>query len=241
MRRLNRADLLIYTGLELEVGWLPLLIRGARNPAVAVGAMGHLNAATADLPILEKPEGPVDRSMGDVHPEGNPHYLLDPRNGPRVAGLIAGRLARLDPDNASVYADHLESYTAELGSRIALWERRTEHLRGRAIVTYHAQWEYLMHWLGIDIVESVETKPGIPASPRHVASLVSRMRKEDIGILVCANYLDPRAAQQVAVRAGAVHLVLPVSPGGEVDTDDYIDLFEHLITRLVESFGDRAP
>lgn len=232
MRHLNRARLLIYTGLELEVGWLPLLIRGARNPRVVVGADGHLDASTAGIDILDIPTGNVDRSMGDVHPEGNPHYLLNPRHGLRVGRLIRDRLSLLDPANAAAYSAGYDAFADRLAADTGRWERQADHLRGQPIVTYHQQWEYLADWLGLDIIGRIEAKPGIPPSPRHIVSLKKRVASHNVKALISASYLDPRASEAFAEQTGLVHLVFPVAPGAE-GQKQYRDLFDHIVTRLV--------
>lgn len=234
MRDLNRADLLVYNGLELEVGWLPLVLRGARNPRVAVGASGHLNAS-ADVTPLEVPRGGVDRSMGDVHPDGNPHYLLDPRNGRIVAESIAGRLAELDPDREEEYAANLKRFTERLDHRIEQWENQAAGIRGLKIVAYHNLWPYLREWLGIDIIDHVEDKPGIPPSPRHTSDLIARMKAEGIGIVICASYGDVKAASRVAEQAEARLVEVPAAVGGMQGVDTYLDLFDTIVSRLVEA------
>jgi zinc/manganese transport system substrate-binding protein len=236
MRMLNRADLLIYIGLELEVGWLPLLIQGARNPRVVLGAAGHLDASEG-IQVLEVPSGQVDRSMGDVHPEGNPHYMLDPRNGLVVAETISALLEALAPEDHEVFASNTERYKRDLEGRIRGWEARAEGLSGLRVVTYHKQWEYLTHWLGLEIVDQVEDKPGIPPSPRHIASLVRRMKSEGIRVVICSNTVDPKPAGHLAERAGAQLLVLPTSVGGGPGTKTYADLFDTIVSQIVSAFS----
>ncbi|MDP6775250.1 MAG: metal ABC transporter substrate-binding protein [Candidatus Latescibacteria bacterium] len=231
MRTLNRADLLLYTGLELEVAWLPLLIQGARNPKVVLGADGHLDASEG-VPVLEVPTGQVDRSMGDIHPEGNPHYMLNPRNGLIVAETITERLEALFPRDAELFRGNLVTFREFLTRKIEAWEARIAGLRGRQIVTYHTQWEYLADWLGLAIAEHVEDKPGIPPSPRHIASLVERMKSDSIEILVCSATADVKRATKVAERTGARLVVLPISVGGEPTIETYADLFDTIVSRL---------
>lgn len=241
MRKLNRADLLIYTGLDLEVGWLPLLIQGARNPKVTAGGLGHLDASTSIDRILEKHEGPVDRSMGDVHPEGNPHYLLNPRNGLRVAEAIKARLIDVRPADSEVFEKNYQAFRDDLETRIAGWERAANPFRGQSIVTYHKQWEYLADWLGLQIAGNVEAKPGISPSPGHVAALTDRMQTGNIRLIVSAAYNNTKGAQRIADRVGAAHLILPVSPAGQGSTARYAGFFEHIVTRLAEALQVEAP
>ena len=228
-------DLLTYTGLELEVGWLPLLIQGARNPKVIPGASGHLNAAHG-IHVLEVPTGEVDRTMGDIHPEGNPHYMLDPRNGLVVAETIAIRLGELVPGEAAVFDRNLEQFRQELGDEIGQWEKRMKDFRGYKLVAYHKQWEYLTDWLGLEVVDYVEDKAGIPPNPRHIAKLVTRIPVEGVEVVVCANYVDPAQVRRVAEKTGVEVAVLPISVDGEEGIETYADLFEVIVTRLEEAW-----
>lgn len=231
---LRRADLLVYTGLQLELGWLPLLIEGARNPRLLGGAPGHLDASAAIRNVLQVPTGPVSRALGDIHPFGNPHYFLDPRNGLLVAELLAGRLKDLDPENSNSYEENLRRFQESLEGSIRQWERRMAPYRGTEVVTYHQQWEYLMDWLGWRIVGVVEDKPGVPPSPRHVADLIQTMRQQKTRLLLAANFRDPKIPRLMAERTGAKLLVLPVLPGGEKGIEGYEDLFEYILSRLEE-------
>jgi len=169
MVKLNRADLLIYSGLELEIGWLPLLIEGARNHDVTPGAPGNLNASSAITisNILERPRGEVDRSMGDVHPAGNPHYLLNPYNGLQVAELITDKLIELDPDHMDAYDKNYEIFKTKLNNAISRMEEMAEILEDLELVCYHVHWTYLLDWLKINVAGYVELRPGIPPTPRH--------------------------------------------------------------------------
>jgi len=237
--RLSQADLLIYNGLSLEVGWLPLLVQGARNPRVSPGAKGSLKASEAVDRILEKPTGEVDRSMGDVHPEGNPHYLLDPRNGVKVAKLIRDRLKLLDPVNSSKYDANCAAFEAMMNKRIKAWEQAASVLRGKKIVTYHKQWEYLADWLGLEIVAQVEDKPGIPPTPRHRAWLVTMMKEQKIKVLLTANFSPGLAtAKKVADETKAKLLSLPASTEGEPEIKEYPDLFARLVSALAEALKE---
>lgn len=231
MRTMNQADLLIYTGLELEVGWLPLLIQGARNPKITPGALGHLDASVG-IKRLEVPEGKVDRSMGDVHPEGNPHYTLDPRNGLIVGQTIADKLSQLDPEHTENYQENFTQFQKGLQTKIKIWETRLSSLQSKQIVTYHKLWEYLTDWLHLEIVGQVENKPGIPPSPRHVAELVDRMKASGITLLLTSDYSDPKPAERVAQQAGAKLMILPASVRGREGIDTYTDLFEVIVSQL---------
>lgn len=235
MVRLRDADLLAYVGLELEVGWLPLVLNGARNPALLVGEPGHLSVAEG-ISILEIPTGEVSRADGDVHPLGNPHYWLDPRNLVPMARTLEARLGRLDPDHAVVFRQRREQFEGELARRIAAWENRIAPHRGQAVICYHKQWEYLFDWLGIEVAGYIENKAGIPPSPRHVSELQRLIEERKIGVLVISNFFEPAPAQRIAERTGARVVVLPASVAGEEGLDDPFTFFDHLIEELVTAF-----
>ncbi len=238
--RLSRADLLIYNGMELEIGWLPLLVQGSRNPDIIAGAKGELNASNALANVLEVPSGELDRSMGDVHPFGNPHYMVDPRNGVLVARLIRDKLKLLDPANAADYDANCAAFETMLNGKIKGWEQEAAPLKGLKIVEYHKEWEYLADWLDLDIVGQVEDKPGVPPSPRHRAELVNMMRRQKIKVLITANW-DPgiSISRRVAQETGAACVNLPAATGGEPDIKEYPDLLDHIISQLVNATGEK--
>jgi zinc/manganese transport system substrate-binding protein len=236
MRRVNRADLLVYTGLQLEIGWLPLLVQGARNPNITPGSRGDLDASPG-IEVLEVPVGELSRAMGDIHPEGNPHYMLDPRNAGIVAGTVRDRLAKLAPGDAAVFDRNLEAFRTRLAGKIAEWEEQARPLQGRKAVAYHKQWEYLANWLGLEILDYVEEKPGIPPGPRHLAHLEELIPAEGVKVILCANFADTGPAEAVAERTGTELLALPASVGGEEGTDTYLGLLDHLVSKLVEAYG----
>ena len=231
MSRLRRADLLVYIGLELEVGWLPLLVDGSRNPKLRAGNPGHLNASTG-LEVRNIPVGEVSRGHGDVHPLGNPHYWLDPGNLIPIASKIAERLAELDPENAEVYASNLAAFETRLLAAIDDWSARLAGWKGRRIVAYHQQWEYLLAWLGIEVLDYIENKPGIPPSPRHISQLKESMAREKIPMVLISNFFEPEHARRVAEASEARLVILPASVDGEDGLSDPFLFFEHLVTEL---------
>ena len=232
-RTLRNAMLLIYDGMELEVGWLPPLLEAARNPSIMPGARGLLEAASAVENVLEIPTGQLSRAQGDIHPSGNPHYMLDPRNALAVTDLIADRLAELDPEGAQAYADAATVYRQRLQSKIDEWEILAAPLREMPVVAYHKQWEYLANWLGLKIVDYIEAKPGIPPAPRHVASVIEKIKQQEIPLVIAATFVDEGAASKVAKSGGARLVVLPAEVGGVDGTDSYIDLINHIVHELV--------
>ncbi len=209
---LNRADLLLAVGLELEVGWLGTLQTGARNARIQPGGRGFLDCSQL-VERLEVPRGPVDRSMGDIHPGGNPHYLYDPRAAVRVARGIAERLGELDPEGKPTYAAGLQRFTSDLeGARVG-WEKRLTALRGMPVVSYHRSFPYLADWLGFQTVGFVEFKPGIPPNPNHIAQLIAQARTRRVQLLLQESYYPDASARLVADKVGARLVVIPAGTG----------------------------
>jgi len=238
-RKLKKADLLVYNGLELEIGWLPLLMDAARNPRIRPGQQGELNCAMAlgEGGILEVPVGEVDRSQGDIHPLGNPHYLLDPRNGIAVGRLMAERLARIDPEAADRYLGRAEKLAEEIEARIENWEARVDSLAVKKVIVYHQQWEYLVDWLGLDILGVIENRPGISPAPRHVEGLIELGRLQGPVIVIAATWDHIDAAERVAEKTGSVLAVLPASTFAIEEAAGYLDLFEVICGKLEAASG----
>lgn len=228
---LNKADLLIQAGLELEIGWLPVLITQSRNPKVQPGTQGFMNAAEG-INILEIPTGPIDRSMGDVHPDGNPHYWLNPRNGLVIARKIGERLAQLDPANAAKYAENEKAFEQRLTQKITQWEKEIAPLKGKKVVTQHKSFTYFVDWTGMNVAGLIEPKPGIPPTPSHLLSLIQLIQSEKIPLIITENYYDPKPSNELAGKTGAKVLFLPTSVGGEAGIKTYEDLFDSLIQKL---------
>ena len=243
MVKLNRADLLIYSGLELEIGWLPLLIQGARNHDVTPGAPGNLNAsyAISTLNILEKPRGEVDRSMGDVHPSGNPHYLLNPHFGIKVAEQITDKLIELDPSNMDDYDNNFEKFRTELQNKITELELKAEILKDTELVCYHVHWSYLLNWMGIKVVGYVELRPGIPPTPRHKRDIINLMKRKDIKMVIISSWKDPTKAQEVANAADAELLILPGEVNAMSGADSYIEWLDYMVGHLVSVAAEVQP
>lgn len=236
-RKLGRADLLCYNGLELEVGWLPVLMDKARNSRVRPGQPGDLNCAVALERILEVPTGEVSRAHGDVHPDGNPHYLLDPRNGLLVARLMAERMGQLQPEAADRFLANADRLATELEPRIAAWFEAATPIRERPLIHYTKQWEYLADWLDLELMGAIEHRPGISPSPRHVDEVVRQAKARGVRELIAApwNHLD--AAAKAAERMNAALVVLPAAVGSTDGADDYLAMFDEIIARLLAGNG----
>ena len=224
MRLLNRADLLLHVGLQLEIGWLPLLVQGARNPGLV-----SLNLSQG-ISVLEVPKGEISRAQGDIHPEGNPHYWLDPRNGILLARRIARKLKVQRPEDGAYFEKQLESFEQDLTRRIKTWEGQMASTKGMEVVAYHKQWEYLVRWLGLSIIGYVEDKPGIPPAPKHVAALIRTMRGQKVKTLWVASFINPSVPRSVADKGGARIVVL--SSSAKTGSKDYGNIFESIIGGL---------
>lgn len=207
---LNRADLLIVCGLDLEAGWLPVLLTGARNGRIQTGASGHLDASTL-VPLKGVPQARIDRSMGDIHPGGNPHYLTDPRNGGKVALGIADRLAALDPDHRADYRRRAMELNRKATALAAKEQARFAGLPEvqRHVVTYHQSLSYFLDWLQLTEIGTIEPKPGIPPAPSHVSWLLGHMRKVHADAILQEEYYPSRVGRLLAEKANATLVVLP--------------------------------
>lgn len=235
---LNRADLLVYTGLELEVGWLPALLRASANPDIQAGQPGHLNASSAVEDILEVSRGATSREFGDVHPLGNPHYMLSPYNARRVARMIAGALIEIDPGSADEYTNNLREFLIELDERVVVWEEQMAPYEGARVITYHRTWSYLADWLDLNVVDELEPLPGIPPNPAHLATLVLTYSPDPVDVIILEPWSNITTSQEVALQIGTEAVVLPVQPGGVSDGDTYLTMMDALVERLAEALGN---
>lgn len=229
--RVRSADLVICTGADLEAGWLPLLLTQSGNAKIQRGSAGFFEAsqyaAKVEIPKI------VDRSLGDIHPAGNPHVHLDPRNIAMVANALSERLMRLDPANADVYKTRAASFQERWRAAVQRWEQQAARLKGASIVVYHRDMSYLINWLGLREAGSLEPKPGIPATPSHLAEIVERMRREPAKGIVYSAYNDPRAAEFLSERARIPAVMLPYTVGGSPGAKDLFGLFDDTLARLL--------
>jgi zinc/manganese transport system substrate-binding protein len=230
---LNRADLLIHVGLELEIGWLPPLVLGARNGKIQIGQPGNLDASTR-IPVLDVPTTRVDRSMGDIHPQGNPHYWIPPENALIVADEIAERLKTIDPAGSATFDANLKRFGEELARRRVEWEKKAAPVRNTKVVTYHKSWSYVSKWLGLQEVGYVEPKPGIPAPPSHIAQLIGLMRREAVKIILMESFYPRNTVELVAGKAGARVLVMPSDVGATAEIKDYFGLVDAVVQKLIQ-------
>lgn len=232
---LRKADLLEVVGLELEVGWLPSLLDQSRNPKIRPGAKGYLDLSRG-VEILDRPAGAVNRSMGDVHAMGNPHYWLDPANAVRIAIQVEKKLVELRPADAAYFQQRLNAFKGRMNEANKRWTAVMAPYRGAKIVTYHRSWSNFVKRFGLNVVGFVEPKPGVPPSPSHMFELINLMKQQKVKAIVMEPYFDVKTPQAIAERAGAKLVVMYPSVGGaKSGTDDYIALFDTNIARLVKA------
>ena len=227
---LNRADLLVEGGAELEQGWMPPLLDNARNSKIAAGAPGRVTASTG-IRMLEIP-ATLDRSRGDVHALGNPHFLIDPKNAKIVAANIAQHLAQVDPAGAATYAANLKKFNAEVDARAAGWDKALAPFKGAKIVTYHNDFVYFADRFGLKVVGTLEPKPGIAPSPAHIAEIIQTMKSQDAHVVLVQPYQNRKTAETVARQTSATVLDVSQQPGAMKNTDTYIALMDNLVTTV---------
>lgn len=233
MVKLRRADLLITNGLELDA-WADALVRGANNPRLLPGGAGRVDASSG-VPVLEVPAGRVDRSMGDVHPQGNPHYTLDPEAAVIVTANIVAGLARVAPEHRVTFEARRQEFLARLGAAQARWTKALDAFRGTRVVVNHNSWIYFLSRFGLEQAGTVEDRPGIPPAPGHVARLIQQMRQERIRVLILESWGDRRLAERVAGEAGAKLVVLAHTVGAVRGTDSYLDMFDYNVNALAQA------
>ena len=233
--KLQKADLLVVVGLDLEIGWLPPLITQSRNGKIQKGNPGYLDASNY-CEILEKPTGAVSRAMGDVHPLGNPHYWLDPQNGRRIAKALADKFSQMQPAGASTFAARYTDFDKRLTEAEKGWQAKMAPYRGRKVITYHRSWPNFCERFGLNVVDYVEPKPGIPPTPNHTLDVINLMKRDNIKLILVEPYFDLRAPNKIAQDTGGQVVVLMPSVGGAKEITNYFQLFDYDINLLVNAF-----
>lgn len=228
--RARTADLVVANGAELEIGWLPVLLRESGNTRVQPGAPGYFEATSA-VRLMDIPTS-VDRSMGDIHPLGNPHIQLDPRNVAAVAKALTTRLATIDATNAQYYQARGADFQARWQQALARWDAAAAALKGTPVVVIHKDQAYLSRWLGLDQLAAIEPKPGVPPSAGHLAELVKQLSANRPKMILRNAYNDPKAADWLAQKVGAPVVTLPYSVGGTPGAKDLFGLFDDTLERL---------
>ena len=229
---MSRADVLIVVGRELEIGWLPPLLTSSRNAKIQPGANGYLDAST-NVKILEIPTGQITRAMGDVHPQGNPHYWLDPANGRRIAQTIMNKLGQVAPADRAYFEQRYGAFDKKLAAAESRWDATMAPYKGTKIVTYHRSWPNFMERFGLNVIGYVEPKPGIPPTTSHTIELIDEMKKQAVKVIVVEPYFDSKTPQSIAKQVGGEVLVLAPSVGGSKEAVDYVGLFDYDVNAVV--------
>ena len=232
---LNRADVLIEGGAELEVGWLPPLLDGARNSKILAGGPGRV-VASEGVQLLDIPLA-ADRSQGDTHVAGNPHFMLDPLNARVVAAHIVRVFSAIDPAGASVYKANQAKFESTLQAKMSEWMAAFKPYAGRPIVTYHPTWRYFGRRFGLVADTFLEPKPGIPPSPPHLAKVMHKMQTDNIHVLLVEPYQPRKTAEAVAARTNAVLVEVCQFPGGLPNTPTYLSLIDTNVKRIVQALA----
>jgi len=236
--KLNRADVLIEGGAELETGWLPHLLDQSRNAKLAAGASGHV-VCSRGVPLKEIPTA-LDRSRGDIHAAGNPHYLVDPANAKIVAQNITEAFCRLDEKSAAAYRANLKRFAEALDAKMAEWQKKLEPFKGQQVVAYHNSWLYFGDCFGLKIDIFLEPKPGVPPTPRHLADVILKMKADKVHVILVDPYLDRRTAETAASRTGATVVDVTQFPGGVKGTEGgYIALMDYLVNAVAKALAGK--
>lgn len=234
--KLNRADVFIQVGLDLEIGWVPPLLNQARNARIQRGGPGWVDASEG-IEILEKPTRQLSRAEGDIHIYGNPHYWMDPLNGKIIAAHFARVFSSLRPEWASEFDANSNAFSRRIDEANARWQEAMAPFRGTAVVAYHNSWPYFEKRFGIDIVGFIEPRPGIPPTPNDLLRVITLMRSQHIAVVLHSIYYDDKPSRFVADKSGAKVITLATSVGGAEGASDYIALFDYNVKLLVEAFS----
>jgi zinc/manganese transport system substrate-binding protein len=236
--KLNRADALVEGGAELEIGWLPRLLDDARNTKLESGAPGHI-ACNQGIQLLEVPSS-LDRSKGDIHAAGNPHFMTDPANAGIVAKHIAEALTTLDPKSADIYKTNLKKFTDELDAKIDEWQKLLAPFKGQEVVAYHNSWPYFAERFGLKIDLFMEPKPGIPPTPAHLAEVITKMKTGGAHVIIVDPYVSRRTAETVASKTGATVVDVTQFPGGVKGTEGgYIPMMDYVVKSIAKALGQK--
>jgi zinc/manganese transport system substrate-binding protein len=237
--KLNRADVLIEGGADLEIGWLPRLLDQARNTRVAAGAPGRV-VCSQGVPLKEIP-ATLDRSRGDIHAAGNPHYVVDPINAKIVAQNVATAFCALDEKSADAYRANLKKFMEAIDAKLVEWQKQLDPFKGQEVVAYHNSWLYFGDRFGLKIDLFLEPKPGVPPTPRHLADVILRMKSDNVHAILVDPYLDRRTAQTVAARTGATVVDVTQFPGGVKGTEGgYIALMDYLVNAVAKALAGKS-
>ena len=231
--KIRRADLLVCSGAQLEIGWLPMLLRKGNNGKVNPGGAGYFQASRY-VKRLEVPAS-VDRSQGDVHPEGNPHVQTSPYNILLIADALTERMSKLDPKNADAYRNGLADFEKRWKAAIVGWEKRAAPLRGRHVITHHKSWAYLENWLGVDEVANLEPVPGVPPTAGHLSKLLQQFGNHGADFIIRAPFQSPKASAWLSKRTGIPAVMLPLTVGGSDKATNLFTWMDDILDRLLNA------
>jgi ABC-type Zn uptake system ZnuABC Zn-binding protein ZnuA len=232
--QLRNADVFAFVGMDLEVGWMGTLIDGARNARIRPGGSGYVDVSKA-ITALDTPQGKLDRSQGDVHPYGNPHYWLDPDNGRKIARLFKQKFTDLDKANAAVYERNEAAFRERLNAAEKTWAPLVAQIKGKPVVAWHTSWRYFAEYNGMKIVAFMEPKPGVPPSASHLASVIATVKETGAKAILMEPFYDRKVGEMVAKQTGAKLLVLPTSVEGVKEAKDYIALITWNLTQVANA------
>jgi len=236
--KLNKADILIEGGLQLEIGWLPPLVLSARNQKILPGNPGYI-VASPGIHVLEVPTE-ATRAMGDIHAYGNPHYMLDPDNGKIFATQLCEQLCQIDKANCNYYKDNLKDFTKRLDQKLSEWQKAMKPFRGTKIVTYHKTFPYFAQRFDLNVVGELEPKPGIPPSPTHLNTLIPMMKNEGVKLILTEQFRERKIPEFVAAQTGAKVVIVPIMVGGQKEIQDYLALFDYTINQIVSALKTKS-
>jgi len=231
--KLSRADVFVTVGLDLEIGWVPPLLNSARNSKIQKGGDGYVDASV-NIPLLQVPTS-ASRAQGDIHVYGNPHYWLDPLNGKVIARNIFEALVRADPDRRSIYEANLKKFNETIDAKMKDWTEKLRPYLGTKIIAYHNEWPYFEQRFGLQIVDFLEPKPGIPPTPSQLFKVINEMKRDHIKIIIISPYFITESAEMVARNAGGKVVTLATSVGANEKIKTYYDLFEYNVSQLLEA------
>jgi len=239
MIRLQNADLFVQVGLDLEIGWAPQLLEGARNSSILYGAPGYVDASKG-IQLLQVPtDDPAKlRAQGDIHIYGNPHYWLDPLNGKLIARNIYDGLVRISPEDQAYFAKNLQAFDAQIDQALQRWQAKMAPYRGAKIVAFHNSWPYFERRFGLVIAGFIEPKPGIPPTPKHTVEIIELMKREGIKVIIIEPYYSRKPAELVAQNVGGKVVELAPMVEGMSEAKDYLALFDYNISQLVAAFQE---
>lgn len=231
--KLSKADVFVTVGLDLETGWVPPLLNSARNSRVLKGGTGYVDAST-NVPLLQVPSS-INRGEGDIHIYGNPHYWLDPAIGKIIARNIYDGLVRVDPADESYFKGNLDKFTAKIDEKIKEWTQKMKPFKGTKIIAYHNEWPYFEQRFGLQIMDFLEPKPGIPPTPSQLAKVIGEMKSGNIKVIITSPYFTAESAELVARNAGGKVVTLATSVGADASIKTYFDLFDYDVAKMVDA------